>query len=86
MSMNLHSDAVDLWQTPTWITYLAMYDADKRQRPVNETTHIYCEWVQSQLNGAWDSCEQLDAERSRVNYHLQEVRSVPPHELEYYIL
>ena len=53
MSMNLRCDSVDLWQTPTWITYLAMYDSTGRKRTKKETLHIYIEWVKSRSQGCW---------------------------------
>ena len=74
MSMNLHSDEVDLWQTPTWITYLALWDSNSDERPLEESLHVYISWVESHTEGGWESTEALENMRDRVRHHVEEVK------------
>ncbi len=84
MSMNLHCDEVELWQTPTWLTHVALYDCKGDERLVDETQHIYLNWVVSQLNGSYHSVEDAELARDRVKYHKQEV--IDANIQEFYIL
>ena len=84
MSMNLHCDEVELWQTPTWLTHVALYDCKGDERPADETQHIYLNWVVSQLNGSYHSVEDAELARDRVKYHKQEV--IDANIQEFYIL
>jgi hypothetical protein len=70
MSMNLHSPQLDLWQTPTWVTYLALYDADGNERTLKEKKHIYASWVKSTGNGAYPDQESAELSRRRITNHL----------------
>lgn len=76
MSMNLHSPQLDLWQTPTWVTYLALYDGDGNERTLKEKKHIYASWVKSQSNGAYVDTEAADRMRVRINDHLSNLHEV----------
>ena len=74
MSMNLHCDETELWQTPTWLSYVALYDADGKQRSVKETQHIYLSWVESTCNGRYELASQAREQRDLVNYHIEKVK------------
>ena len=74
MSMNLHSDEVDLWQTPTWISYLSLRDSNGDERPLEEALHVYISWVESLTEGGWESMEELENMRDRVRQHVEEVK------------
>jgi phosphoglucomutase len=76
MSMNLHSPQLDLWQTPTWVTYLALYDADGNERTLKEKKHTYASWVKSTGNGAYPDQESEELSRQRINAHLAELKNV----------
>ena len=78
MSLNLHCDEVELWQTPTWLTHIALYDDGGEKRRPEETRYIYLTWVTSQLDGAYSSVEDAKLARDRVNYHKQEVIDASP--------
>jgi len=76
MSMNLHSPQLDLWQTPTWVTYLALYDAGGNMRTLEETKHIYGSWVKSTGNGSYPDREAAELSRQRIKAHLSELHDV----------
>jgi len=76
MSMNLYSPQLDLWQTPTWVTYLALYDGDGNERTLKEKKHIYASWVKSQGNGSYPDREAAEFHRQAINGHLSELEDV----------
>ena len=86
MSMNLHlSEGVEgpetsLWQTPTHITEMCLsYDRKNGGVPDGGMVGVmrrYQIWVRSHTNGVWNSREELDGMRERVNTHLEDIRSV----------
>jgi len=41
MSMNLHCEEMDLWQTPSYITYLCMNTWELKDNPDNPEKSIY---------------------------------------------
>jgi len=84
MSMNLRCDEIDLWQTPTWITRICLYDANGDFRPVTETTHIYMAWVKQHLNGVWKDQIIYDNMKTSVRQHVNEIKDA--HIKEYYEL
>jgi len=75
MSMNLHAIGVDLWQTPTWITYLALFDSNGDERSLEEALHIYISWVETHTEGVWNSAEDHESMRERVRNHIEEVKT-----------
>ena len=83
MSMNLHSNAIELWQTPSWITEVAMYDGQGNNRPVGEVIYIYSEWLKSTLNGVWTNYEELREARKQVKIHLEKLHNIEPHLLNF---
>lgn len=84
MSMKLHCNEVELWQTPTWLTHVALYDDLGEKRRPEETRYIYLTWVTSQLDGAYSSVEEAADARDRVKFHKQEV--IEANIQEFYIL
>lgn len=75
MSMNLYCDEIELWQTPTWVSELAVYDCNGEERDVEETIYIYASWVASTLNGRWEDAEEAAEARLRVKEHVEAVKN-----------
>jgi len=79
MSMNLYAEdkkgkKVELWQTPTWITYLCFNTHDNKQREWKDTLFIYTEWVKSHLQGVWDSNEEYEDMKREIDDHIHELQ------------
>ena len=83
MSMNLHCNQLDLWQTPTWITYMCTMlpngyvgnnlEGDDAKRAL----HMYTEWVGSQTMSVTENEEEAaraDERRAIINEHIAKVR------------
>ena len=70
MSMNLHCKEVELWQTPTWVTYLIESDMDGGWKGVLKR---YKMWVESHTQGSFESEEALNFKREIVNDHLKQL-------------
>ena len=89
MSMNLtlnngeDGPSIDLWQTPTWVTWVCLsYDPATRQPDGGHDAvrRRYAQWVQSHTNGVWTDPEDLEWERERIIDHLETVLAVEnPH-------
>lgn len=73
MSINLTCNEVELVQTPTWLTRLALYDHQHNRRDWKETKYIYTGWLKSTLNGVWDNAEQLEEARKGIQRHIEEL-------------
>jgi len=73
MSMNLHADTIDLWQTPTWLTIVSLKKESGKSRKWTDTRFIYAEWVKGKLNGCWDNDDEYFAMKGRVESHLEEL-------------
>lgn len=75
--------SVRLWQTPTYITWMCLsYAPDTRQPDggMEGVRRRYLLWVQSQLEGAWDSREDYQHMKERVTDHVAEIRAIAdPH-------
>lgn len=75
MSMNLHARTkkgeINLYQTPTWLTYAATIDHNGAVRysvgnaNAKRALHIYCQWAESLGGHDEDSREAL---REHVEY------------------
>ena len=85
MSMNLTlSDGpdgpdTDLWQTPTWVTWMCLsYDPVTKDPDGGHdgVRRRYVEWVKSHLDGVWTDPEDLEWQRGRVKDHLDKIMSV----------
>lgn len=75
MSMNLHCEEMDLWQTPTHITYMCFYDNIdlKKQALWIDARSRYAIWIKSTADGVYDSQEECDEVHDRINSHLREL-------------
>ena len=79
MSMNLHCEGLDLWQTPTHITYMCMSVNPKTGESdggMEGVRRRYITWVRSRADGAYDSAEDAAAQYALVNEHMAYVMSV----------
>ena len=81
MSMNLHCEEVELWQTPTYITYMCYSDNDGGLQGI---LNRYCLWVKGTLDGVYDDVTILDEKRNAVVEHITELKSYA--KLTFYIL
>lgn len=72
MSMNLHCEQVELWQTPTYITYMCYSNRDGGWKGI---LYRYSEWVKSFLNGCWKSNEDFEEMKDRIDKHLAALNS-----------
>jgi hypothetical protein len=74
MSMNLHTDKIDLWQTPTWVTKVCLYTETAEGKRVQDKWHAtrfrYAEWVRSSLTGVWDDDAAYEHQKALVKDHL----------------
>lgn len=68
--MNLHCEEMELWQTPTHITYMCYSNQDGGWRGIK---YRYVEWVKSSTNGVWKDAKELQWARERVNDHLKKL-------------
>lgn len=97
MSMNLHAEsrgkAIELWQTPTWVTYMALVDCDGNVRSsvkgkeARRAIFIYLEWAKSSLSGTWKDAARLEESRRRVTSHVEYVKdAIADGRIEVYML
>ena len=96
MSMNLTCKQVDLWQTPTFITWMCLsarpngkgvYKQDGGWRGVK---FRYLEWVKSCANGAWGTgpqcrgtLEQMKDMQESIEKHVKLLDSFPKLDFSY---
>lgn len=83
MSMNLtlkvNSRNIELWQTPTYITYMCLMDSDGKYSTKTEleeakrAIHCYLTWVESTTNGVWDNHQDYLYARKQMNDHVKEI-------------
>lgn len=80
MSMNLKCNEIDLWQTPTYITYMCYSNGDGGWKGI---LYRYKQWVRSHSNGVWgdgDNCDgsQEDWEiiKNNIKHHIAEIENV----------
>ena len=85
MSMNLTltdeitGKDISLWQTPTWVTYICLSFNDKTKLPdggMEGVRHRYLIWVDSHMNGVWESKEDMDAMIDNISAHKQTILAV----------
>ena len=80
MSMNLVADKIELWQTPTWVTYMCLYTENaegvRREDEWPAVRYRYARWVESRMNGVWDDVTAHEEMRRRVREHLAELYAV----------
>ena len=74
MSMNLHCNLVDLWQTPTYITYMCLETATPKA-----ALKAYCHWARNQnihVMKTPEDHEYYNNRRAAISDHIREVESV----------
>ncbi len=79
--MNLHVETkdgkeIDLWQTPTWVTDMCLINHKQESRKWKDTRHLYLEWVKSRTQGVWDSIEEAEDMRERVQEQIDDLTDV----------
>jgi len=75
MSMNLHADEMELWQTPSWVTEVCLFKDDSKTPDNWKSVRFrYARWVQSRLNGVHDTESLKDLEQE-VEDHLKTLYS-----------
>ena len=67
MSMNLKCKEVDLWQTPTYITYMCYSNGDGGWKGI---LYRYSEWAKGSINGAYPSPREAGWAREQLRDHL----------------
>jgi hypothetical protein len=70
---------IDLWQTPTHITWMCLSYSPETKEPDGGHEGVrrrYEEWVKSHRNGLWDSLEDLEGMSCRISDHLSTVQNV----------
>lgn len=86
MSMNLCTDKLELWQTPTWITHMCLYTINEEGKQVIDnwraTRFRYAEWVKKSLNGVWDDDADRKQQAALVKDHLDALYALG--EVEFY--
>ena len=97
MSINLHCNKVDLWQTPTYVTYMCLMTPkgveDAKGAEAVRALKCYVEWAGSLLphhayrGGSIEEQENNDF-RERLNDHIAEINAAikQPKTLEVYYL
>ena len=85
MSMNLYArvnkQRIELWQTPTSITYMCMMDTDGVHSEftgakAKRALRCYLEWVMSTLNGVWDDPKAYERAKATTMAHAKEIKDV----------
>lgn len=80
MSMNLHCDVIELWQTPTQITFMCMVQPDGavpfelKGKKAKHALEIYKQWVRFFTNGkTWKNDISMEQADESVKSHLREI-------------
>lgn len=81
MNLTLKVDGrdIELWQTPTYITYMCLMDSDGKYstktnpEEAKRAIQLYLTWVDSTTNGVWESSEALNEAHEYLNYHKKEI-------------
>ena len=81
MSMNLQCEEIELWQTPTYITYMCYSEEDGGWQGIR---YRYIEWVKSRLDGVWNDEQELKNMKELISSHIIEIMSFK--ELHFYII
>ena len=78
MSMNLHCDEMDLWQTPTYVSKMCMSYGDNGEPDggMEGVRKRYLYWVESHTNGVWKDPEEYEWVKERVANHVAKVMSM----------
>jgi hypothetical protein len=79
MSMNLHCEGIDLWQTPTYITEMCLSINPHTREPDGGMAGVrrrYAFWVRDYTSGVWHSDAEYQAMKNAVQDHLSELYSI----------
>ena len=83
MSMNLKCNKLELWQTPTHISYMCLSNYDGG---VAGVAYRYKQWVLYHLNGVWESQRDLEGMRSLVKAHLEDLdKAIKTKNVSFYV-
>ena len=92
MSMNLTltdkttDRDIDLWQTPTFITWMCLSYNPETKEPDGGQEGVrrrYLEWVSSRTDGVWKDKEELDWMCERVRQHSKTILAVKDPEFSF---
>lgn len=82
MSMNLYCNKIELWQTPTYISYMCMVSSSGlilsvvKNKRAKQALYCYIHWVKSTLNGVWEDPEVLQINTDNVNDHIKDILNI----------
>lgn len=85
MSMNLtlhdgeDGPEVELWQTPTFITWMCLSYNPETQEPDGGHEGVgrrYLIWVKSQLDGVWKDMDEFKFLKEEIDKHTKLINSV----------
>jgi uncharacterized membrane protein YjjP (DUF1212 family) len=86
--MNLYCKEVELWQTPTHITYMCHNKVNKEGEVIKDQwrsiLYRYIQWVEQTTNGVYEKEEDVKEAHERVNEHIKELKSYK--RLNFYIM
>ena len=86
MSMNLTCRGIELWQTPTYITWMCLsYDPETGQPDGGHegVRRRYIMWVESSTDGVWKDANAFELQRRAVEEHIHIVKSIPDPEFSF---
>ena len=72
--MNLNCKQMDLWQTPTHITYMCYSNADGGAKGI---FYRYEQWMRSHLNGVVQDVLAHEDLRANIADHLARLKAFP---------
>lgn len=73
MSMNLHCEEMDLWQTPTYITWMCFSNNDGGWKGI---LYRYTQWVNSSNNGISNTKEDEKRVRSNIEASKEHIKKL----------
>lgn len=75
MSINLcvENSHIELRQTPTWLTNIALYDHNGEKRDWKDTRHIYVGWLRSLRNGLVEPTEEYQMYLDGISGNIEEI-------------
>lgn len=79
LTLKVNGRNIELWQTPTYITYMCLMGSDGKHSDKTEIEEakraIYCylTWVKSTANGVWGNHEDYLYAREQLNNHVKEI-------------
>jgi hypothetical protein len=88
MSMNLHCKEVDLWQTPTHITYMCFEKVNSKGKIIQDNwksiLHRYILWLKQTLNGVYENQLEEMEKAETVAKHIVELKKYK--KLHFYVM